>query len=103
MNKKQIIVSLDHINLKESLAYVKKVSSLIWGVKIRGLVLKHSLKIVEEFKQYTNVMLDFKLYDINSAMDESIRMHIDAGVDLTTIHCTSLFIPDISYKKILSE
>jgi len=96
---KRIIVALDYIDLKKSLSYIKKVSSLIWGVKIRGLVLKHSLKIIEEFKQYTNVMLDFKLYDIESAMDESIRMHIEAGVDLTTIHCSSMFIPDISYKK----
>ena len=96
---KKIIVALDYINLKKSLSYVKKVSSLIWGVKLRGLVLKHSLKIVEEFKQYTNVMLDFKLYDIESAMDESIRMQMEVGVDLTTVHCRSMFIPDISYQK----
>ena len=55
--------------------------------------------MLKKFLHYTNVMLDFKLYDIKSAMDESIRMHIEASVDLTTIHCKSLFIPDISYKK----
>ncbi len=43
-------------------------------------------------------MLDFKLYDIASAMDESIRMHLHHGVDITTVHCSSTFIPEDIYK-----
>ena len=95
---KKIIVALDHINLKESLDYVKKASDLIWGVKIRGLILEHSIKIIREFKHYTNVMVDFKLYDIPSAIDEAIQQHIYYGADLTTVHCSSFFKPNISYQ-----
>ncbi len=95
---KRIIVALDHIELKESLEYVKQTSNLIWGVKLRGLILEHSIKIIEEFKQYTNVMVDFKLYDINSAINEAIEQHVYYGADLTTVHCSSFFKPTISYQ-----
>ena len=98
MNNKKIIVALDHMNLRDSLLYVKQASDLIWGVKIRGLILEHSIKVIEEFKQYTNVMVDFKLYDIHSAIDEAIEQHLYYGADLTTVHCSSFFVPKSSYK-----
>ena len=91
--RKKLIVALDNIDLSRSIKLVKGVSDIIWGVKLRSLVLKHSLSIVEEFKQYCNVMLDFKLYDIQSAMEESIGLHLQYGADITTIHCSSMFIP----------
>ena len=96
--KNKLIVALDHINLDKSIKFVKEVSDIIWGVKLRALVLEHSLDVISEFKQYCNVMLDFKLYDIASAMDESIRMHLHHGVDITTVHCSSMFIPENTYK-----
>ena len=96
--KNKLIVALDYINLEESLKFVKEVSDIIWGVKLRALVLEHSLDVISEFKQYCNVMLDFKLYDIASAMDESIRIHLQYGVDITTVHCSSTFIPEEIYK-----
>ena len=95
---KKLIIALDNINLSKSIKLVKEVSDIIWGVKLRSLVLKHSLSVVEEFKQYCNVMLDFKLYDIRSAMEESIGLHLQYGVDITTVHCSSMFIPDSTHK-----
>jgi orotidine-5'-phosphate decarboxylase len=38
-------------------------------------------------------MLDFKLYDIPSAMTESLTLHLTAGADITTVHCTSGYDP----------
>jgi orotidine-5'-phosphate decarboxylase len=38
-------------------------------------------------------MLDFKLYDIPSAMTETLALHTAAGADITTVHCTSGYEP----------
>jgi len=97
--KNKLIIALDNIDLYRSKKFIKEVSNIIWGVKLRSLILKHSLDVVEEFKQYCNVMVDFKLYDIKSAMDESIGLHLQHGADLTTVHCLSMFTPRYEYKR----
>jgi len=97
--KTKLIISLDRIALGKAKRFIKEVSNLIWGVKLRSLVLQNSLDVIEEFKQYCNVMLDFKLYDIESAMDESIGLHLQHGADLTTVHCSSVFKPKEEHQK----
>lgn len=65
----------------------------VWGYKLRRSVLERGLGVIAEVKTYGRVMLDFKLYDIPSAMTESLRMHLQAGADITTVHCTAGYDP----------
>jgi len=92
MNNK-IILPLDNVPWEEAGKIMQQTSGLVWGYKIRRSILERGLGVIEEIKAFGNVMLDFKLYDIPSAMTESLRMHIDAGVDITTVHCTSGYDP----------
>jgi orotidine-5'-phosphate decarboxylase len=93
MNSK-IILPLDNVPWENVLGIMQKTEGLVWGYKIRRSVLERGLKVIKEIKNFGNVMLDFKLYDIPSAMTESLKLHIDAGADITTIHCTSGYEPE---------
>ena len=72
---------------------MQKTSGLVWGYKLRRSILEEGLGVIGEVKKYGHVMLDFKLYDIPSAMTESLKMHLEAGADITTVHCTSGYDP----------
>jgi orotidine-5'-phosphate decarboxylase len=93
MNSK-IILPLDNVPWEDALHIMYQTKGLVWGYKIRRSVLDRGLKVIGDIKTYGNVMLDFKLYDIPSAMTESLRLHLDAGADITTIHCTSGYRPE---------
>jgi len=89
----KIILPLDNVSWEEAGNIMQQTRGLVWGFKIRRSILERGLGVIEEIKAFGNVMLDFKLYDIPSAMTESLRMHIDAGADITTVHCTSGYDP----------
>lgn len=89
----RIILPLDNTPWDDARRILQRTRGLVWGYKLRRSVLEHGLGIVAEVKAYGKVMLDFKLYDIPSAMTESLQMHIKAGADITTIHCTSGYDP----------
>jgi orotidine-5'-phosphate decarboxylase len=89
----KIILPLDNVPWEEAGKIMQQTRGLVWGYKIRRSILERGLGVIEEIKAFGNVMLDFKLYDIPSAMTESLRMHIDAGADITTVHCTSGYDP----------
>jgi orotidine-5'-phosphate decarboxylase len=89
----KIILPLDNVPWEEAGNIMQQTSGLVWGYKIRRSILEHGLGVIEQIKAFGKVMLDFKLYDIPSAMTESLRMHIDAGADITTVHCTSGYDP----------
>jgi orotidine-5'-phosphate decarboxylase len=93
MNSK-IILPLDNVPWENALGIMQKTEGLVWGYKIRRSVLERGLKVIKKIKNFGNVMLDFKLYDIPSAMTESLKLHIDAGADITTIHCTAGYKPE---------
>jgi orotidine-5'-phosphate decarboxylase len=84
---------LDHTPWETAVDIMQKASGHVWGFKIRRTVLEQGLGVLGRIKAFGNVMLDFKLYDIPSAMTESLRMHLDAGADITTVHCTSGYDP----------
>ena len=89
----RIILPLDNIAWDDARDILERTRGLVWGYKLRRSVLEHGLGMVAEVKKYGNVMLDFKLFDIPSAMTESLRMHIAAGADITTVHCTAGYDP----------
>ena len=90
----KIILALDNIPWERAYEIIKETRGLVWGYKVRRSVLDQGLQVVNEIKKFGNVMLDFKLFDIPSAMTESLKEHIEAGADITTIHCTSCYDPE---------
>lgn len=89
----RIILPLDHVPWHQALPIVKAAKGLVWGYKIRRSILENGLSVLDRIKEFGNAMLDFKLFDIPSAMTESLRLHLDAGADITTVHCTSGYDP----------
>ena len=89
----RIILPLDHVAWDQAREIMSKTKGLVWGYKIRRSILEHGLNALADIKSYGRIMLDFKLYDIPSAMTESLTMHIAAGADITTVHCTSGYDP----------
>jgi orotidine-5'-phosphate decarboxylase len=91
--KYRIILPLDHVPWNDAREIMAAARGMVWGYKIRRSVLERGLDVIHEIKEYGNVMLDFKLYDIPSAMSESLKMHFNAGADITTVHCTACYDP----------
>lgn len=89
----RIILPLDHVAWEQAREIMIKTKGLVWGYKIRRSILEHGLKVLSDIRTYGKVMLDFKLYDIPSAMTESLSLHIAAGADITTVHCSSGYDP----------
>ena len=89
----RIILPLDHLPYDRALEIIRLTSGRVWGYKLRRSILEQGLAVIAEVKQYGRVMLDFKLYDIPSAMTESLKLHQKAGTDITTVHCTSDYDP----------
>ena len=89
----KIILPLDHFPWREATEIIEQTQGQVWGYKIRRSVLEEGLAVIPQIKPYGKVMLDFKLYDIPSAMTESLKMHLAAGADITTVHCTSGYDP----------
>ena len=89
----KIILPLDNVAWDQAKDIMLKTKGLVWGYKVRRSILDHGLKILTEIRSYGRAMLDFKLYDIPSAMTESLSLHIAAGANITTVHCTSGYDP----------
>jgi len=90
----RIILPLDNKSWDESLEIMKATTGKVWGYKLRRQILDHGMSVLSYAKKYGNIMVDFKLFDIPSAMTESLIAHINAGADITTIHCSSRYVPD---------
>jgi orotidine-5'-phosphate decarboxylase len=89
----KIILPLDNMPWEQAIEILEATKGLVWGYKVRRSVIDRGLQVISEIKKYGKVMLDFKLFDIPSAMTESLKQHIEAGADITTIHCTSCYDP----------
>lgn len=89
--RNRIILPLDDLTWDKALPIMKKTSGLVWGYKVRKVILEKGIDIINEIKEFGNVMVDFKLYDIPSAIQESLIYHFEKGADISTIHCSSYF------------
>jgi len=95
---KRIILPLDNKTCEESLKIMELTKDLVWGYKLRRQILEEGLPFVLHAKEYGKVMLDFKLFDIPSAMSESIDLHSYFQADITTVHCTAMYKPEKNMK-----
>ncbi|SEM22852.1 orotidine-5'-phosphate decarboxylase [Syntrophus gentianae] len=98
-----IIVALDGVTFNSAreggtLSVLSKAreKGMIWGIKINdmlysGDVTKIMASLKDEFK--LGVMVDVKLHDIPSTMENSISKLVNAGANIVTIHCSSNYRP----------
>jgi len=99
----QIIVAVDGIaynsaremGIFTALAKARE-KGMIWGIKINdmlysGDVIKIISSLREEYK--LGVMVDAKLHDIPSTMENSINKLVSAGSNIISIHCSSNYRP----------
>jgi orotidine-5'-phosphate decarboxylase len=98
-----IIVALDGMTFNTAreegkLAALSKARDrgMIWGIKISDMLYSgDSTKIIsslkDEFK--LGVMVDVKLHDIPSTMENSISQLVGSGANIVTIHCSSNYRP----------
>lgn len=93
MGNSRIILPLDHTPWPLAQQIMEQTAGRVWGYKVRRSVLEAGLGILKQIKLFGNVMLDFKLYDIPSAMTESLNLHREAGANITTVHCSSGYDP----------
>jgi orotidine-5'-phosphate decarboxylase len=99
----QLIVAVDGVTYGEarekgffdvlSKACEKK---MIWGIKIGDMIYSgDATQIISALKGdfKMGVMVDVKLHDIPSTMENSITKLAGAGADIVTIHCSSNYRP----------
>lgn len=68
----------------------------IWGIKISDMLYGgDAMKIISSLKDdyKFGIMVDVKLHDIPSTMENSINKLVAAGANIVTIHCSSNFRP----------
>jgi orotidine-5'-phosphate decarboxylase len=69
---------------------------MVWGVKISDMLYGGNVPAILssiKTKYGLNVMVDVKLHDIPSAVENSLARLVDLGTDIVTIHCSSNFRP----------
>ena len=69
---------------------------MIWGIKINDMLYSGDVsKIISSLRDdyKLGVMVDAKLHDIPSTMENSITKLVNAGANIISIHCSSNFRP----------
>jgi len=87
----RIILPLDNKPWLESLEIMRQTQGKVWGYKIRRQIFEKGIDFLYIAKAFGNIMIDFKFYDIPSAMKEAIQFFELA--DIITVHCNALFDP----------
>jgi len=93
MNNNKIILPLDNLTWKETIPILKKTTGSVWGYKVRRIIFEEGISVLKEIKQYGNIMVDFKFYDIPSAIEEAVDLFINNGVDIITTHMSADYEP----------
>jgi orotidine-5'-phosphate decarboxylase len=99
----RMIIALDGVTFNQAvesgiLSTLSKAceKGMIWGIKINDMLYSgDSTKIISSLKdEYKlGVMIDVKLHDIPSTMENSIGKLVGAGANIVTIHCSSNYRP----------
>ena len=100
----KIIIPLDGFKSKKDLmAVVSEIAELeqslgrkdlIWGFKVNDSLIEYGVSIVKDLKAVGfKVFADPKLKDIPNTMNNSLNRLIEAGADIITVHCASIYKP----------
>ena len=93
MANSNIIIALDNMPLRKAFDIMEKTNKLVWGYKIRKLALEEGFKIIPKIKEFGNVMVDLKHYDIPTAIEENVECAVNYGADIVTILTSADFSP----------
>lgn len=93
MNNK-IMLALDNLTVYEAEQVIEETAGHVWGWKVRRQILEEGLSFVRRMCHYGKIMVDTKLYDIPSAIEESVKRHVDAGATLTSVHASAYYTPE---------
>jgi len=96
----KIILPLDNMDIDAAIKIMEETKGMVWGYKVRKIILNEGISIIKDLKQFGNIMVDFKLYDIPSAITESLQTHFKNGANISTVHCSSDYVPDNSIDNI---
>ncbi len=99
----KIIVALDGVTFNQAmetgiLSALSKAreKGMIWGIKVNDMLYTgDATKIISSLKDdfKLGIMVDVKLHDIPSTMENSIGKLVAAGANIVTIHCSSNYRP----------
>jgi orotidine-5'-phosphate decarboxylase len=99
----RIIVALDGVTFSHAmetgiLSALSKAceKQMIWGVKLNDMLYSgDATKIISSLKDdfKLGIMVDVKLHDIPSTMENSIGRLVGAGANIVTVHCSSNYRP----------
>lgn len=97
----RIIFAMKIMNENEALSIAEKLSGKVWGFKLNSMLFGN-LSLIKKLKQFGNVMADAKVYEIPEDMENSVRVLVDAGADIVTVHCSPLWkAPDYLVDKVV--
>lgn len=82
----RIIVALDGMTTEQMFELAVRLKGKVWGFKVNDAILENGVKSLEWLKDYGNLFLDPKLYDIPNTVKNQVRRMIDVGADLITCH-----------------
>lgn len=83
----KIIVALDGIGRTEAFKIAGLLKGRVWGFKINDLVYEDS-EIIDRLKEFGNVFVDVKLYDIPNTIANSVKKISAKGADIITVHAS---------------
>lgn len=83
-----ICLPLDGITRQEALALAERLAGQIWGFKVNDLLASEGAGILTTLKKYGNVFADAKLHDIPNTVANSVKVYVDAGADIITVHAS---------------
>ena len=70
----RIILPLDNKSCEESIEIMKMTTGKVWGYKLRRQIFEKGIDFIKTAREYGQVMIDFKFYDIPSAIAEAIKL-----------------------------
>jgi len=99
----KLIVALDGMTFNQSMEMgilptlsKAREKGMIWGIKVNDMLYTgDATKVISSLKDdfKLGVMVDVKLHDIPSTMENSIGKLVGAGANIVTIHCSSNYRP----------
>ncbi|MEK7613781.1 MAG: orotidine-5'-phosphate decarboxylase [Patescibacteria group bacterium] len=85
---KNIIIALDGLTTKEALSLAEETQGLVWGYKIHEHILREGFGLIQEFKKFGKVFVDFKFHDTPTTVGAEVHALVEKGADLITVHAS---------------
>ena len=86
----RIIFAMKTMPEDKALDIAKQLSGKVWGFKLNTMLFGN-LGLIKKLKEFGNVMADAKVFEIPEDMENSVRLLINAGADIVTVHCAPLW------------